>query len=114
MAKDYNVFFVLFLSDVEELSAKLMARLAEAQTTNTLRITKENEEMFLIDNPINSKNFRPVEVKCIYIDRISGKDFFFWHNIWKRTLIYSSFFFLDKSLAPLRTDSRAGGNVYID
>ncbi|KAL5276648.1 wgn family protein [Megaselia abdita] len=63
--------------DVEELSTKLMARLAEAQTTNTLRITKDNEEMFLIDNPINSKNFRPVEVKCIYIDRISGTVFRF-------------------------------------
>ena len=63
-----------------------MARLAEVQTTNTLRKAKDSnnigvsEDMFLIDNPINSKNFRPVEVKCIYIDQITGKSLHTNHN----------------------------------
>lgn len=53
--------------DVEELSTKLMAKLAKVQN-------HENGS-FIIENPINDVHAGPVKIHCVYMDQLlAGKD----------------------------------------
>lgn len=59
------VFLDIVFSDVEELSAKLMAKLAQVQNL-------ENASFF-IENPVIDSHTGPVEIRCVYLDQLLGK-----------------------------------------